>query len=63
MIRAGQTLNYEGRHRGVDLGDIRYDKVAKAMGCYGERVTDPQKIKPALESLKIRKASSHRRRS
>ncbi len=49
MIRAGQTLYYEGRHIGVDLGDIRYDKVAEAMGCHGERVTEPDEIKPALE--------------
>ena len=49
MIRAGQTLYYGKRYIGVDLGDIRYDKVAEAMGCYGERVTEPSGIKPALQ--------------
>jgi acetolactate synthase-1/2/3 large subunit len=49
MIRAGQTLYYGKRYIGVDFEDVRYDLVAKAMNCYGERVVEPSEIKPALE--------------
>ncbi len=40
---------YSKRYIGVDLSDIRYDKVAQAMNCYGERVVEPSEIKPALQ--------------
>jgi acetolactate synthase-1/2/3 large subunit len=33
----------------ADLGEIRFDKVAEAMGAHGERVADPRELKPALE--------------
>jgi acetolactate synthase-1/2/3 large subunit len=49
MIKGGQKLSFESRFEGVDLTDIRYDQIAKAMGCYGERVEDPNEIKPALK--------------
>ncbi len=49
MIKGGQKLVYEGRYCGVDLTDIRYDKLADALGCYGERVTEPAQIRPALQ--------------
>jgi len=49
MIKSGQTLAYSKRYIGVDLSDIRYDKVAQAMNCYGERVVEPSEIKPALQ--------------
>ncbi|MGQ9623872.1 MAG: thiamine pyrophosphate-binding protein [Candidatus Bathycorpusculaceae bacterium] len=49
MIKAGQTLVYSKRHIGVDFSDIRYDKIAQAMNCYGERVVEPSQIKPALQ--------------
>jgi acetolactate synthase-1/2/3 large subunit len=49
MIRSGQTLAYSRRHIGVDLSDIRYDKVAQAMNCYGERVEEPSEIHAALQ--------------
>jgi acetolactate synthase-1/2/3 large subunit len=52
MIRAGQTLYYERRYIGVDFNEIRYDLIAKAMGCYGERVEDPNEIKNALKRAK-----------
>ncbi len=29
--------------------DVRYDKVVEAFGGYGETVTDPKQIRPALE--------------
>ncbi len=33
----------------ADLGEIAFDKLAQSMGAYGERVSDPQLLKPALE--------------
>lgn len=49
MIKGGQKLSFESRFEGVDLTDVRYDQVAKAMGCYGERVEDPAELKSALK--------------
>jgi acetolactate synthase-1/2/3 large subunit len=49
MIKGGQKLAYKERFIGVDFADVRYDRVAEAMGCYGERVTEPGQIRPALE--------------
>jgi acetolactate synthase-1/2/3 large subunit len=49
MIKGGQKLSFESRFEGVDLYDVRYDQVAKSMGCYGERVEAPADIKPALK--------------
>jgi acetolactate synthase-1/2/3 large subunit len=49
MIKGGQKLSFESRFEGVDLTDVRYDQIAKAMGCYGERVEDPNELKPALK--------------
>jgi acetolactate synthase-1/2/3 large subunit len=49
MIKSGQALVYSKRYIGVDLSNIRYDEVAKAMNCYGERVVEPSEIEPALQ--------------
>ena len=49
MIKGGQKLVYKERYCGVDFSDARYDKLAEALGCFGERVTEPNQIKPALE--------------
>jgi acetolactate synthase-1/2/3 large subunit len=49
MIKGGQKLSFESRFEGVDLFDVRYDQVAKSMGCHGERVEVPVDIKPALK--------------
>ncbi len=49
MIKAGQKVCYGSRFIGVDFTDARYDKIAEAMGCYGERVVTPQDIEPALQ--------------
>jgi len=49
MIKAGMTMFYSKRYIGVDFSNIRYDKVAQAMNCYGERVVEPSEIKPALQ--------------
>jgi len=49
MIKAVQMSTYDSRYIGVDFDDVRYDQVAQAFGCYGERVEDPEEITPALE--------------
>lgn len=33
----------------ADLGEIRFDELARAMGAHGERVADPRELKGALE--------------
>jgi acetolactate synthase-1/2/3 large subunit len=49
MIAGVQHLLFENRFIGVDFTDVRYDKIAEAMGCYGERVEDPEELRPALK--------------
>jgi len=49
MIKGGQKLVYEERYCGVDFTDARYDKLAEALGCYGERISEPAQIRPALQ--------------
>jgi acetolactate synthase-1/2/3 large subunit len=49
MIKGAQLAAYDARYIGVDFDDVRYDLVARAMGCYGERVEEPSQITPALE--------------
>jgi acetolactate synthase-1/2/3 large subunit len=49
MIKGGQKLVYEERYCGVDFTDARYDKLAEALGCYGERISEPVQIRPALQ--------------
>jgi len=49
MIAGVQHLLFEDRFYQVDFTDVRYDQVAQAMGCYGERVTKAKDIQPALK--------------
>jgi acetolactate synthase-1/2/3 large subunit len=49
MIKGGQKMAMESRFLGVDFNEVRYDQIAQAMGCYGERVEDPNEIRPALK--------------
>jgi acetolactate synthase-1/2/3 large subunit len=51
QVRYGQMERY-GRARGEVanvLSPLRYDRVVEAMGGYGEQVTEPAHIRPALE--------------
>jgi acetolactate synthase-1/2/3 large subunit len=51
QVRYGQMERY-GRARGEVanvLSPLRYDRVVEAMGGYGEQVTEPAQIRPALE--------------
>ncbi|MFW9769454.1 MAG: thiamine pyrophosphate-binding protein [Candidatus Thorarchaeota archaeon] len=52
MIKAGQKGLYEERYVGVDFVDVRYDKIAEAMGCFGLRVKKPEDLAPALQKAK-----------
>lgn len=47
MERELQSAFY-GRTVGVELGEVRYDRVIAAMGGHGERVEDPAELRPAL---------------
>jgi thiamine pyrophosphate-dependent acetolactate synthase large subunit-like protein len=46
IIRAGQEP--QGFEVGTDLEGIDYAEIARAVGCFGERVTRREEIKPAL---------------
>jgi len=50
MIRSAQKAVHGERYIGVNFHqDTRYDKLAEALGCYGELVTAPDQIRPALQ--------------
>lgn len=47
-LNGGWTAEESNPKPGQHLGYQRYDKMAEALGCYGEYVEDPAEIKPAL---------------
>lgn len=49
MIKGAQDFAFGARYCGVDFMDLRLDEVARSMGCFGKRITNPAEIKPALE--------------
>lgn len=51
MTKHQIEITYPGdkKLQGVDIGFIRFDRIAKAMGGYGEAVTDINKLEPALK--------------
>jgi acetolactate synthase-1/2/3 large subunit len=52
MIKSGQKLFCGKRYLDVDLPEFDYARCAEGFGCYGEVVTDPNEIIPALERAK-----------
>ncbi|MFX1326521.1 MAG: thiamine pyrophosphate-binding protein [Promethearchaeota archaeon] len=52
MIRSCQNKYMGKRCIDVDLPEFDYAKAAEAFGCYGEVVSAPNEIKPALERAK-----------
>jgi acetolactate synthase-1/2/3 large subunit len=52
MLKSGQKLFCGKRYIDVDFNDFDYAKMAEGFGCYGEVVTEPGEIKPALERAK-----------
>jgi acetolactate synthase-1/2/3 large subunit len=50
MIKSGQQMLFKKRYIDVDLPEgTDYTGIAKAFGCYGEKVTEPSEIKPAFQ--------------
>ncbi len=52
MLKSGQKLFINKHYLDVELPNFDYAKCAEGFGCYGEVVTDPNEIKPALERAK-----------
>jgi thiamine pyrophosphate-dependent acetolactate synthase large subunit-like protein len=48
-LNGGWTGDPQREKPGRDLGYMRYDKMCEALGGYGEYVTKPEDIRPALE--------------
>jgi len=48
-LNGGWTADPDGVKPGRTLGYTRFDKMAEALGCYGEYVQEPDQIRPALE--------------
>ncbi|MHA1310810.1 MAG: thiamine pyrophosphate-binding protein [Candidatus Helarchaeota archaeon] len=48
MIKSGQKSKYKKRYIDSDLPGVDYSTIAKGFGCYGERITEPENIIPAL---------------
>ncbi len=48
-LNGGWTADPKREKTGRDLGYTRYDKMAEALGCYGEYVENPEEIGPALQ--------------
>ncbi len=53
MLRPFKTMIFKrlDPHETIkaNLGEIEFDKLGQSMGAYGERVSDPAQLKPALE--------------
>jgi acetolactate synthase-1/2/3 large subunit len=52
MIKASQKYVTKRRYIDTDFPDFDYARCAEGFGCYGEVVTDPNEIRPALERAK-----------
>lgn len=52
MIKSCQGKYMKKRFIDVDLPDFDFAKCAEGFDCYGETITDPREIKPALERAK-----------
>ncbi|HUY01253.1 MAG TPA: thiamine pyrophosphate-binding protein [Candidatus Deferrimicrobium sp.] len=52
QIKSGQKYYFKKRFIDTDLPDTNFAEIAKAFGCYGERVTNPNEIRAALERAK-----------
>ena len=47
-VKALQNGLYGGRFQSVDFVDVDYAAVARAFGCRGERIADPDRVRPAI---------------
>jgi thiamine pyrophosphate-dependent acetolactate synthase large subunit-like protein len=48
-LNGGWTADPKREKPGRELGYTRYEKMAEALGCYGEYVDKAEEIRPALE--------------
>jgi thiamine pyrophosphate-dependent acetolactate synthase large subunit-like protein len=53
-LNGGWTADPEREKPGRDLGYTRFDKMAEALGCYGEYIERPEDIRPALDRAQSR---------
>lgn len=53
-LNGGWTGDPNREKPGRDLGYTRFDKMCEALGGYGEYVTKPEEIRPALERAKVK---------
>ncbi len=49
MIKSNQKLNLGKRYCDVDFPPINYAEIARGFGCYVEKISKPEDIKPALQ--------------
>ncbi|MFX1345226.1 MAG: thiamine pyrophosphate-binding protein [Promethearchaeota archaeon] len=52
MIKVGQQYGYQRRYIDVDFPEFDFAKCAEGFGCYGEVITNPNEITPALNRAK-----------
>ncbi len=52
MIKTEQEFRYQKRYIDVEFPDFDFGRCAEAFGCYGEVVSDPNEITPALNRAK-----------
>jgi len=60
--RAFQNELYGGRTFAVDYGDVDFAALARVLGCFGERVTDPAEVLPAIKRAAGERPPGGRRR-
>lgn len=49
MIKSNQKMNLGKRFCDTEFPPTNYAEISKGFGCYGEKITDPENIKPALQ--------------
>jgi acetolactate synthase-1/2/3 large subunit len=52
MIKSDQEFRFKKRYIDVDFQDFDFGRCAEGFGCYGEQITDPNEIIPALNRAK-----------
>jgi len=52
MIKSEQEFRFRKRYIDVDFQDFDFGRCAEGFGCYGEVITDPNEITPALSRAK-----------
>ncbi|MDP6709320.1 MAG: thiamine pyrophosphate-binding protein [Alphaproteobacteria bacterium] len=53
-LNGGWTADPERAKPGRDLGYVRFDKMAEALGCYSEYIESPGEIRGALERAQVK---------